>query len=282
MHSHTFGYMSWWLPVIVCKIMRVKVIYTPHLANEFWVNKFLQYLFKFLIGIWQFRTADKVIALTKIETEIIKTNYSKKNNVVIIPNGITIQDFTYIPRSELFQKFNIHHFEGKNILVSVARIAKTKWHIYLIDAFKDIKNSILILIWKDWWEQEYLEDYIRKNNIQNIWILNDVNDNEKESFLFYADLFILPSIASEAFGIVLLEAMQHGTPVVWTKTWWVPDVISTTVWSIAEPKNPQDLREKIVYELSIKRDPDIIKKYTYRYDWSNISKDILNTYTSLH
>jgi glycosyltransferase involved in cell wall biosynthesis len=74
--------------------------------------------------------------------------------------------------------------------------------------------------------------------------------------------------------------MQHGTPVVWTNTGGVPDVIDTTVWSIAKPKDSQDLREKIIYELSIKRDSKIIKQNTYKYDWSNIAKDILNTYTS--
>ncbi len=66
-----------------------------------------------------------------------------------------------------------------------------------------------------------------------------------------ADLFCLPSI-QEGFGIVFLEAMAAGKPIVAARAAAVPEVVRNGV--LVEPENPEGLAEGI---LRLYRDPDL-------------------------
>ena len=66
-----------------------------------------------------------------------------------------------------------------------------------------------------------------------------------------ADLFCLPSV-QEGFGIVFLEAMAAGKPIVAARAAAVPEVVRDGI--LVEPENPEALAEAI---LRLYRDPDL-------------------------
>ncbi len=285
-HSHTYGYVVGWMPILVGKMFGVKTVFTPHLSNEVGVPLVLRKMYDLFITSWQLKIVDKIIALTKIEKDLLIEKYFvKESKLEIIPNGINLSEFSesdFVSKKDLLEKYNIKN--TNKVLINVARIAKTKGQIFLLKAFEEIekenKDISLIIIGKDWGEQENLLCYAQEKNINSFYILNNVNDLDKNNFLRISDLFVLPSFASEAFGIVLLEAMQSKLPVVGTITGGVPDVINSQVGSLAKHSDVLCLKEKILYELSINRNKEVIYNYVKSYDWSIIANKILEIYNN--
>ena len=95
------------------------------------------------------------------------------------------------------------------------------------------------------------------------------------------DLFVLPSLR-ESFGIVQIEAMACGKPIVATRNGGSEEiVISDEFGLLAEPANPDDLAEKILMALNRKWDPEMISRYAEQFTWENIVEDIVRIYRSL-
>lgn len=68
---------------------------------------------------------------------------------------------------------------------------------------------------------------------------------EKDDFFDRADIFVLPSF-NEAFGLVILEAMQRGLPVVSTFEGGIPDLVEDGVTGmLCHKKDPEDLARKL-------------------------------------
>tara|TARA_B100000575_G_C23131708_1_gene656565 strand:- start:1417 stop:2520 length:1104 start_codon:yes stop_codon:yes gene_type:complete len=86
-----------------------------------------------------------------------------------------------------------------------------------------------------------------KNN-KNIIFLNKIDENKKNVFFSEIDVFILPSINSfEAFGIVQLEAMSYGVPVIASNIKGVRSVIlKTNNGYLFEKNNYKQLANKII------------------------------------
>jgi rhamnosyl/mannosyltransferase len=100
------------------------------------------------------------------------------------------------------------------VILFVGRLAYYKGLPYLLHAMRDVKAQLVIVGAGE--QREELENEVRDFGIgERVRFEGYVPDEVLSDYYRAADLFVLPSIASiEAFGIVQLDAMAHGLPVV--------------------------------------------------------------------
>jgi rhamnosyl/mannosyltransferase len=112
-----------------------------------------------------------------------------------------------------------------------------------------------------------------------------VPDEELIRYYNLCDFFVLPSIdKSEAFGMVLLEAMACGKPVIATN---LPGVRQVVDWKVdgrlAKPKDAEHLAEQISYFLDHPKEIEKYgeagrKKVLEKYSWSTVVQQIISLY----
>lgn len=102
-------------------------------------------------------------------------------------------------------------------LVSVGRLSKEKGYIDLLDMsktiFKDNKDWHLDIV-GDGSERETLEKYIKDNNLSKNVTLHGFRDKDYINKLLSKSSIYLMTSYTESFGIVLIEAMNYGLPLV--------------------------------------------------------------------
>ncbi len=94
---------------------------------------------------------------------------------------------------------------------------------------------------------ESLTAYIQKHDIKNVVFWGRIPEDHMEEFYSSLDVFVLPSINSlEAFGMVQVEAMYCGTPVVSTNLYGVRTILQNTGMGISVLKNnPESLAKGV-------------------------------------
>lgn len=111
--------------------------------------------------------------------------------------------------------------DNKKILMYVGRIEPRRNTIFLLDVFKavyeDDKNTNLLIVGRG--EKEYKEkcfEHAKEIGIEDAIIYEEYIDQKYLPLVYsYSDVFLLPTIY-EIFGMVLLEAMYFGAPVITT------------------------------------------------------------------
>lgn len=235
---------------------KIKLIITYHMDvnldgwRKAYENIFRKLLLKFILD-----QADRVIVSSEdyIENSRIQDYYFKNiNKFIEVPFGVSRvfqpkeKDEALLAKYQLTKADkvvgfvgglgNTHYFKGINFLIKAAS--------FLPD------QSIKILV-------------IGGGNMQNDYerLAEKLNLADRVRFTGYAekrllvehynlcDIFVLPSInSSEAFGIVLIEAMACGKPVIASNLKGVRSVVDPGVNGLlVEPKNSRDLADKIKY-----------------------------------
>ncbi len=169
----------------------------------------------------------------------------------------------------------------------MGRIVKTKGLRYLLDAIEILKGrnaDIKIKIAGDGPKLPSLKKQAKKGNILDaVEFLGRVSDEEKERLLAGCKMFVLPS-TFESFGIVLLEAMRWGKPVVASRTGGVPEVVGDA-GILVEPKDGQALASAIARMW----DDDSFRKEAggralarmEHFSWDDISLQLEQTYENI-
>jgi glycosyltransferase involved in cell wall biosynthesis len=141
-----------------------------------------------------------------IESSPVLTRYRER--CAVIPFGIPVD--AYAADSDSAAEIRARH--GDRLIVSVGRLVYYKGFQLLVDAMREVDGRLLII--GDGPLRGPLEARIRAHGLQDrVSILGGVAD--VAPYYQAASLFVLASISrSEAFGIVQLEAMACGTPVV--------------------------------------------------------------------
>ena len=163
------------------------------------------------------RRAEVIIATSKnyIESSYILKKFQDK--CVVVPLGVDLERFK-ITGSALGEKIkSIHTRFGNNILLFVGRLVYYKGLEYLIEAMRDIPAHLIIIGTGPL--EKRLNNMTEKLGLKDkITFLYNVSDEDLPAYYHASQAFILPSIErSEAFGIVQLEAMACGKPVISTR-----------------------------------------------------------------
>lgn len=198
-------------------------------------------------GIYKYfyKIADKIHVLspTVIDSDSILLNNKEKCEV--IPFGID----TNIEYDKEEVKKIKEKYKNKKIILAIGRLVNFKGFQYIIDAMKQVKNAVLFII-GDGPLKISFENYITENNLQEKIILLGAISNKKikNNYIQASDIFILSSIRkSEAFGIVQLEAMRYGKPVINTNLGTGVNYVSINneTGLTVEPKNSTALASAI-------------------------------------
>lgn len=129
----------------------------------------------------------------------------------VIPLGLTKQQATLSDKNKDYAE----QFwgESKHRLLSIGRLTYYKGHKYLIEAMQYMPESQLIIIGQGE-ERDSLQKLIENLKLtHHIFLTGKLSNSHLHALLKSCDIFCLPSIErTEAFGLVLLEAMYYAKP----------------------------------------------------------------------
>lgn len=174
-----------------------------------------------------------------------------KDKCKVVPSGIDVTPFINITDKQIEKIQALRKKYGQRIVFFMGRLVYYKGISYLIDAMKDI-NAKLLIAGTGNLQQELKEKVKEMGIINKVEFLGRLDDEEVPLFYHACDIFVLPSIEnSEAFGLVQLEAMACGKPVISTNLpTGVPFVNQhNKTGIIVEPKNSEQLKKAINYLL---------------------------------
>ena len=144
-----------------------------------------------------------------------------------------------------------HRYNGKKIIFSLGRLVGYKGFPFLIDAALSLPDDYVILIGGGGPLKENLEAQIKSKGLSSkVHLLGRVPDEDLPDYFEACDVYVMSSIwKTEAFGIVQIEAMSCGKPIVATKipgsgVSWVNEDMVTGL--NVEPENAEAIADAIL------------------------------------
>ena len=220
-------------------------------------QKILEIFFK-PFHLFAFKKAKKIFVSNPNLIE--SSNYLKKfkEKCVVIPFGIDLEKFKLTEEIKK-ESEEIRKKYKPPIVLSVGRYVYYKGFEYLIEAAKDVEARFLII--GEGPLKEKYKKMIKKLKLEDkVFLIPPVKN--LVPYYYSCDVFVLPSIAkSEAFGIVLLEAMACGRPVISTELGTGTSFVNQDgiTGFVIVPKDSKVLSEKIN---EILKDEDLKEKFS--------------------
>lgn len=168
-----------------------------------------------------------------------------KQESYILPNSFEPGKFSIGPKNEkLIYK---HNLKNKKVLMTLGRLfSKERYKGFdeVIEVLPSIVKKhpdAVYMIVGDGPDRQRLENKVKKMEVEDYVIfVGEITENIKADYYRLADLFLMPS-RGEGFGIVLLEALASGVPVIASKLDGSKEALRDGL--LGELIDPNDLEE---------------------------------------
>lgn len=274
-----------------CKKVPFILTYHNDINKDGYMGKLVSYIYNRTLGEFLLKNSDSIITTSRsyIDTSKIK-KFSPK--IRIIPNGIDPRKFNKSVNINDIKIIKMRHdipLESKMVLY-VGALEEYKGIKYLLDAFKKILDNenidIYLFIIGSGTLLNILKEMSETMKISDRVIFPGyVSDYELPYYYSACDFLVLPSISEkEGFGIVQLEAMASGKPVISTNMPGVKEVDREQLASICIPRKDSYSLSKAMIKL-IKNEKMCVrlgingmKLVEEKYSWEKIVNDIEKLY----
>ncbi len=226
-----------------------------------------------------FRRLDGKIAVSKPAMEYVRKYFPGYYN--IIPNGIDLERFS----SDVSP---IEEFcDGKLNILFVGRLEKRKGLNYLLKAYKRVKQEIpesrLIVVGPGTRLRRKYEKEVKKSRLEDVVFVGYVSRDDLPRYYKTADIFCAPATGWESFGIVLLEAMAVGKPVVASSIEGYASVVTHGGEGLLVPRKNEEMLAQAL--ISLMSDEPLRQQMGARgklkaqeYGWEHIAQRVLDYY----
>ncbi|MBI2831821.1 MAG: glycosyltransferase family 4 protein [Chloroflexi bacterium] len=236
---------------------------------------------KIILKRW-FRRLDGKIAVSKPARDFACEHFLGHYN--IIPNGVDVEHFS--PRVKPIEKYS----DGKLNILFVGRLESRKGFVYMLRAYQRVKEKFpgcrLIVVGPGDRQRRKYENYIKRKGIQDVEFVGFVPYEELPGYYKTADIYCGPATGRESFGIVLLEAMATGKPIVASNIEGYASVLTHGSEGLLVP--PRDAHLLAEALLSLMRDEPLRQKMgqnglrtAQNYSWERVARRVLDYYERL-
>jgi glycosyltransferase involved in cell wall biosynthesis len=223
----------------------------------------------------------KIVAVSSLtKKSLIEVFPEIRDKIISIPNGIDLKPFDIKESKEkLRKKLNLP--EGI-LVINIGRLIPFKNQKFLIEVAKEIdKPNFYILIIGDGEEYENLKNLIEKENLQNrVKLLGFISSDKIPYYLKASDIFLFPSL-KEGFGIVVLEAMASGLPVVIFKDIYIEEFGKDILVAKDEKEFIEMTKKLIENEDLIRELGEKVKLWSKNFDIANVCENYLKLFKEL-
>lgn len=205
LHEPLTPSITWWSLLLAPTLPRMVTVGTFHAYHERpnWLYAHGKPIFQYF-----FSQLDSLIAVSKAAHTFADRMFP--GDYRIIPNGVDLGRFGHQSKAKLTEPDN------PLTILFVGRLDQRKGLTYLLEAFKQLKPhypQLRLQVVGPFTAQES-QRLTRVYGVTDVEFVGYVPPEVLPRFYHSADIFCAPSLGFESFGIVLLEAMAAGLPVV--------------------------------------------------------------------
>ena len=235
-----------------------------------------------------FDISSKLIAVSSYVKEEAIALGADSEKVVVIPNGININEWKPIPKEDARKKLDIDL--DKKIVLFTGNLQKRKGIDILIESFRQVVDEISevnLIIVGSGEEEKNLKFLTNKLGLHaSVKFTGRVSDEELKLWYNACDVYCAPS-REEAFGIIYLEAMACAKPVIGPDHGGPKEIIKDGVTGhLFDNESYNDLAQKII---KILEDNDLAERFGRKsrelieneYNWAKIAKQTMEVYKSV-
>jgi len=276
-HSRGFDviHAQWSLSAGVALLSRIiwgiPIVVTLHGSDIFQATKgkFISHVTSYIL-----HKCNRVVVVSKALKKYIREEITTSVDIVVIPDGIDTN--RWYPSGEQREK----------IILYVGALTKNKGVEYLIKAMPAVIRqypSYHLVIVGEGLERKNLEKTVIEFDFDktSVNFTGALPPDDVKRWMQQAKLLVLPS-KHEGLGVVLLEAMACGTPVVASKVGGIVDIISNEVGCLVPSSDPLALSRAICgvleHEQQWQQMSGNALNKARNYDWGRVSLHIVNTY----
>lgn len=307
-HCHTW--YAHWGGILTKLLYGLPLVITTHSLEPLrpWKREQLGRGYDF--SSWVERTAltmaDSIIAVSEeTRKDILRLFSVDPNKVTVIPNGLDPEEYRKTDRREALQTYGIP--DSLRYVLFVGRITRQKGIMHLVRAIRHLDSDVGVVLCAGEpdtkeigaeMEQGVAEVQKQRGNVY--WIREMVSRQAAIQLYSHASVFCCPSIY-EPFGIINLEAMACGAPVVATAVGGIKEVVVHEQTGILVPfeqqpeppfeaKNFEALaRDLATAIMRLIRDEALRssmavqgrKRVEDRYSWKAVAESVFSLYRSL-
>jgi glycogen(starch) synthase len=229
-----------------------------------------------------FAMADKVVTVSEYTKNIVVNKHdAPAEKVEVVYNGCEMEETVQLPPTLAELKR-----QGKKIVLYHGRISIQKGVDHFIRAARKVVDTdsdvIFIISGSGDMLTQIIEQVGAAGLSDNVKFAGALWDEERDQMYQSADLMVMPSV-SEPFGLVPLEALQHGTASIVTKQSGVAEVLTHALkvdfWDVDEMANQilSGLRYPVVRQQMVNEGREQMKSMS----WVTAAQKIKQLYRSL-
>lgn len=236
-----------------------------------------------------YRKSSQFIVLCSDFRNILHQEYQVPlEKIHIIPPGVDIDRFNIsLSPTDARQQLNWH--QDRPIIFCIRRLAKRMGLENLIRGMTKVRSlypDVLLYIAGKGALAETLETQITELELtNNVKLLGYVPDEQLPLCYRAANFSVVPTIALEGFGLIVVESLAAGTPVLGTPVGGIPEILRPFSEDLVfEGCNPEQLATGIIEALSGDRilpsSQACLNYVTENYHWHKIAQQIKLVYQS--
>jgi len=197
--------------------------------------------------------AKRIITISNDNDELVRELFpTSADKSVFMQNGYDTERFypEPVPREQIEKMFNIKL--KKKLVLFVGKLAHFKGVDILIEALrlyeKEYPGEVTSIIAGDGELAPALKKQAEEANLKDLHFMGHLNSTQLRELYSTADVSLVPS-RREPFGLVAIEALACGCPVIATNQGGLTDIINDDVGSLVNVEDAEDLAKAIRKEI---------------------------------